>query len=76
MAKMVKFLQGYPPYNATEQAQFSDNVAERLVAQGVATAVGFTPNAILGAELLRRYRAGDSAAMADHRASGFGGHSQ
>ena len=71
MAKSVRFTTSYPPYNANEIAQFSDNVAERLVAQGVATASGFTANATLGAELLRRYRAGDSATMADHGAAGF-----
>ena len=72
MAKTVKFLKVYPPYNAGETAQFSDNIGERLVAEGVASATDFAPTPALGAQLLAAYKAGSSAAMADHRAAGFG----
>jgi hypothetical protein len=69
--KQVKFTQTYPPYNANEIALFDDTLAERLVAQGVASPVGFTPNPLVGAEELRQFRAGSSSAAARQHAAGF-----
>lgn len=73
MAKQVKFVKVYPPYNAGETAEFADdNVAQRLVAEGVATAVGFAADAALGTSVLNKLKAGDSGALAANRAAGFG----
>ncbi len=49
--KRVKFLQADPPFQGGETAGFPDDVAEFLVAEGRATAVGFTPDAHLGTQL-------------------------
>lgn len=74
MAKQVTFLKQNPPFNAGETVTFPDvvqDIAERLVSSGDATAVGFTPNAALGAQMVRAFKAGDAKAMDLNTKAGF-----
>jgi hypothetical protein len=70
--KLVKFQTNYPPYVSQETVGIqSDNVAEYLVYAGMATAVGWSNTPAIGASVSRRLKAGDSAALSDHRGAGF-----
>jgi hypothetical protein len=76
--KGIRLLSGYPPYNAQEVVGVADLLAERLVSQGIATPAAipgvpvWTPNAVLGAQLLRDFRAGSAESMRLQREGGFG----
>jgi hypothetical protein len=81
VAKQITFIKPYPPFNPGESVTWPDDgnppgsnlqdVAERLVASGHATAVGFAPNAVLGAKMLRALQAGDAEAMYLQTKAGF-----
>lgn len=76
--KGIKLTAPYPPFNPQEVIGLSDLLAERLVSQGIAVPAAipgvpvWTPNAVLGAQLLRDFRAGSAESMRLQREGGFG----
>lgn len=58
---LVKFTTIYAPYNAGETAGFDLATANRLVAEGVAAAVDFTPTSSTEAQALQSFQGGSAA---------------
>ena len=73
---LVTFVNTYAPYNAGETAGFPDALANRLVAEGVATPSGWTPNTTTENQDLQLFQGGDAgteaAAEAAHLAGAVG----
>jgi hypothetical protein len=78
--RLVTFSTVYAPFNAGESGLVPDSLAERLVAQGVASIpsgaglhgyASWAATPALGAQLLRDYRAGSAEAMRLQREGGF-----
>jgi hypothetical protein len=73
MTLRVMFQSVYAPYNPGEQADFPDALANRLVAEGVATPVAWSPNATTESEALQAFEGGDTAQEAAAEAAHLAG---
>ncbi len=70
---IVQFVTPYAPYNAGEQAGFVDDLANRLVAEGVAVPVSWTPVAPVEAQALQAFEGGAASAEQETQAAHLAG---
>ena len=65
----VTFVVVYAPYNPGETAGFADDLANRLVAEGVAVPSGWTPQGSVETAALQAFQGGGAAQEAEVQAA-------